>query len=211
MRRSDFSLYLMILMLVGFGAAGLYVGFFGAGTVEPLPMFVGGLFLLLGLYLLVRTLNRRQPSPVTNNVLDGNSGLGEQARLAQEMRAFYTNPAYALCNLANPSELDRLMLVLFDSMEAGTGDIDQAIEGLRSHLRQRGFFRTYGDRFKVHLVWNQGAAGLQWTKQTPDVWQLRCNWNRLLRVANLGPGWDEGQTVAPRWIAPIRQEAVVST
>jgi len=58
-------------------------------------MFVGGLFFLIGLYLLFRALRRRTPVPLTSNVADGAEGLGEQARLAQEMRAFYTNPAHA--------------------------------------------------------------------------------------------------------------------
>jgi hypothetical protein len=213
MRRSEFSLLLTILMLIGFGAAGLYLGFFAnstvcdptcrqhvAGTVEPLPAFVGALFFLIGLYLMFRTLRRRQPSTLTAAANDGEVGMGEQARLAQQMRAFYTNPAHPLCKLANPTEFDRMMLSLFDSIQADATDIDTRIDGLRSYLQQKGFFRAYGDRFKVRLVWNKGAASLQWTRPSADVWQLRCNWNRLLRVTNVGPGWNDGQTVAPRWI-----------
>jgi hypothetical protein len=221
MRRSEFSLYFMTVICIGFGAAGLYIGFFAsgticdqtchshkAGTVEPLSTFVGALFLLVGFYLLVRTLRRRQ-SPLTANGLDRAVGLGEQARLAQEMRAFYTDPGRPLLRRANPTEFDRLMLSLFDSIEAGSGDIGDRVETLLSHVCQKGFFRAYGDRFKAHLVWNKGAVALQWTQQTPDAWQLRCNWNRLLRVANVGPGWNEGLRVAPKWIGPVRQEAGV--
>ncbi len=223
MRRSEFSLFLTILMLIGFGAAGLYLGFFAnstvcdptcrqhvAGTVEPLPAFVGALFLLIGLYLLFRTLRRRQQGTLTATVTDGEAGIGEQARLAQEMRAFYTNPAHPLCKLANPTEFDRMMLSLFDSIQADATDIDTKIDGLRSYLQQKGFFRSYGERFKVHLVWNRGAASLQWTRPSADVWQLRCNWNRLLRVANVGPWWNDGHTVAPKWILPAGTNAGVA-
>jgi hypothetical protein len=223
MRRSEFGLYFTILMLVGFGAAGLYLGFVGnstvcdptcrqhvAGTVEPLPTFVGALFLLLGLYLLFRTLKRRKPRILSATVAEGALVVGEQARLAREMRAFYTNPSHPLCKLANPTEFDRMMLSLFDSIEADSSDIDDRIDGLRSYLRQKGFFRAYGDRFKAHLVWNKGAVSLQWTRPSADVWQLRCNWNRLLRVSNVGPGWNDGQTVAPKWIAQATLNAGVA-
>jgi len=168
-----------------------------AGTIEPLSTFVGGLFFVVGVFLLIRTLKRREPGPVTADVANGAVGPGEQAKLAQQVRAFYTNPAHPICKLANPTEFDRMMLSLFDSIESDAPDIDDKIAGLGSYLRQKGFFRAYGARFKVDLVWRRGAAFLQWTRTSQEIWQLRCNWNRLLRVANVGPGWNEGHTVAP--------------
>src|SRR5260370_13528742 len=83
------------------------------------------------------------------NVANGGAGLGEQAKLAQQVRAFHTNPAHPVFKLANPTEFDRMMLSLFDSMERDVPEIDDKIDGLGSYLRQKGFFRAYGDRFKV--------------------------------------------------------------
>jgi hypothetical protein len=169
--------------------------------------FGGALFLLIGLYMLYRALHRRAPELLVSGVAYADEGLGEQARLAQEMRAYYTNRAHRLGNMANPTEFDRMMMSLFDSIEADSVDIDVKIDGLRSYLKQRGFLRSYGDRFKTNIVWRRGASSLQWVRPSPQLWQLRCNWNRLLRVANIGPGWEDGQIVAPRWISAARPEA----
>jgi hypothetical protein len=221
MRRPEAKLYFYIVLCVGFGLAGLYLGFIGnstvcdpscrphaAGTIEPFTTLVSALFLGVGIWLLYRTLTRRNPQFRATR-LAGGEGLGEQARLAQSMRAFYTHPAHPMGNLLSPTEFDRLILSLFDSIEAGAGDIDGKIDALGTYVRNKGFWRGYGDRLKAHVIWSQGAATLQWTKQTDEIWQLRCNWNRLLRVANLGPWWKDGHTVAPTWITPTRNEAGV--
>jgi hypothetical protein len=222
MRRSEGNLYLGIVCCIGFGLAGLYFGYFGSGTIcdstcrthtpgtlEPLPTFVGALFLGIGLYLLYRILRRRKPDLLASSIAGG-EGAGEQARLAQKMRAFYTNPAHPVGSLSNPTDFDRLMLSLFDSIEAGSSDIDDKIEGLRSYLRLKGFWGAYRERFKASLVWRKGAASLQWTKQSDEIWQLRCNWNRLLRVANAGPWWKDGHPVASSWIAPARASVITA-
>src|SRR5260370_35175505 len=118
------------------------------------------------------------------NVANGGAGLGEQAKLAQQVRAFYTNPAHPVFKLANPTEFDRMMLSLFDSLESDAPDIDDKIDGLGSYLRQKGFFRAYGDRFKVDLVWRRGAAFRQWTRPSPEQMQPQASCNRPLPGRN---------------------------
>src|SRR5260370_35572756 len=120
------------------------------------------------------------------NVANGGAGLGEQAKLAQQVRAAYTNPAHPVCKLANPTEFDGMMLSLFDSIESDAPDIDDKIDGLGSYLQQRGFFRAYGARFKVDLVWRRGAAFLQGEPPSPIIWQRRWDWRLTLCVANRG-------------------------
>lgn len=222
MRRSEFNLWLMIVCCLGFGLAGVYLGDFSqstvcdptcrvhsAGTIEPLPTFVGALFFLIGVYLLVRALRRRRvggPGPFVSGL---EVSAEERARVAQKARAYYTKPSTRLCNPASPSEFDRQMLALFDSIEADADDIDAKIEGMRTYVRQEGYFQRRKDKHKAMLVWQMGAASLQWVPPTKETWQLRCNWNRLLRI--FGSTWGSSYTVAPRWIRPDLGQPGVGT
>jgi len=208
--RSGVRLYLWALFSVLVGLISIYVGVFhagtvcntesstchfhAAGTIEPLPTIVGIVFLLFGLYMLVRG---RRTRNIRGVVRDETRGLGAdlQARLARDMRAYYTKPSTRFCNPASPSEFDQQMLSLFDSIETGAGDIDAKIETLRSYVFTEGRFQRWKDQYKANIVWRTGDESLQWV---PETWQLRTNWARL-RV--LGPTW-ASYTIAPAWVAP---------
>jgi hypothetical protein len=126
----------------------------------------------------------------------------EQARLAQDARAYYTAPSSKLCNLDAPSELDLQMLELFESVEAGASDIDARIEALRLHFLQGNIWQRFKDRTKVGLVWQAAGGRLEQRDRelgkTAGMWQLRCNWNRLGLITTRWPA----MTVAPEWIGP---------
>lgn len=212
MRRSEFGLYLAIASCLGGGLVALYLGYFGqstvcdptcrvhpAGTIDPLPAFVGALFFLIGVYLLVKSLGRRRISPSASIETRLAVSAEEQAKVACEARAHYTQQGARIYNPASPSEFDRQMLSLLDSIEVDASDIDDKIAALRSYVWHEGLFHRWWDKNKAKLVWQRGAATLQWAPSTPETWQLRCNWNRLLRI--VGRTWGD-YTVAPRWIRP---------
>ena len=219
MRRGEFGLYLMIAACLGFGLAGLYLGYFhesticdpicrvhAAGTIEPLSMFTGGLFFLIGIYLLVRALRRPRVAGSASIETRIEVSAAEQARVAREARASYLmSSGY---KPASASEFDVQMLSLFDSIEAGAGDIDLKIETLRQLVRSEGLFHRWRDKFKANFVWQRGASSLQWVPATPETWQLRTNWNRLLRIT--GSTWGSQHPIAPRWIAPDESPSVRS-
>jgi len=221
-RRGESGLYVMIVSCLGFGLAGLYLSYFrdstvcdssgchphAAGTIEPMIFFGGAVFFLIGVYLLVRALRRRRVSDSASVETRLMVSAEEQAHVAREARAHYTKPS-KFFNPALPSEFDRQMLSLFDSMEAGAGDIDAKIETLRSYVRHEGLFQRWKDKLNAKLVWQRGASTLQWVPATPETWQLRCNWNRLLRI--VGPTWGSEYPIAPRWITPDIGQPTVGT
>jgi hypothetical protein len=221
MRRSEFGLYLMIVLCLGLGLVGLYASYFrdssicdstgchshAAGTIEPMTFAISGVFFLLGVYLLVRALRRPRVSGSASIETRLEVSAAEQTQVARDARADYTSSN--LFNKVKPSEFDRQMLSLLDSIEAGAGDIDAKIEALRSYVRHEGIFRGWKDRLKARVMWQKGAAKLQWVAATPETWQLRCNWNRLLRI--VGSTWGSEHTIAPRWIAPTIGQPTVGT
>jgi hypothetical protein len=216
MRRSAVGLYLTSLFLVLVGLTGMYFGYFwagtvcdtssstchfhAAGTVEPLPTLVGAVFFLFGVYSLVRALRPWNTRGPATHEARGEVGAALQARVARDMRVYYTKPSTRFCNPASPSEFDRQMLSLFDSIEAGADDIDTKIEALRSYVRKEGLFQRWKDQYKANMVWRKGHESLQWVAET---WQLRINWARL-RI--LGPTWGS-YTIAAAWVAPAGQSA----
>jgi hypothetical protein len=223
MRRGEFGLYVMIVSCLGFGLVGLFLSYFhdstvcdssgchphAAGTIEPMTFVISGVFFLLGVYLVVRALRRPRVSGSASVETRLEVSAAEQAKVAREARANFTKPSSRLYNQAKPSEFDRQMLSLLDSIEAGAADIDAKIELLRYHVRHEGLFQGWKDKFKANMVWQRGAAKLQWVPRTPETWQLRCNWNRLLRI--VGSTWGSEHTIAPRWIAPEIGQPAVAT
>lgn len=210
MRRTAVGKYVTFVLLLSVGISGLYLGYFragtvcdtssstchfhAAGTIEPLPTFVGAVFILFAVYSLVRA---RRSQKIRAPVRDEARGLGAelQALLARDMRLYYTKPSTRFCNPASPSEFDSQMLSLFDSIEAGDGDIDARIEALRSYVQKEDLFQRWKDHYKANMVWRKGDESLQWV---PETWQLRTNWARL-RI--LGPTWGS-YTMARAWVAP---------
>ena len=95
------------------------------------------------------------------------------------------------------------MLALFDSIEAGAGDIDAKIEALRSYVQSEGRFQRLKHQYRANILWRTGDESLQWV---PETWQLRTNWARL-RL--LGPTWNK-YTMAAAWVSPATS-AVSST
>jgi hypothetical protein len=201
-------LYLIPLFLLMVGLAGLYIGYFHegtscgqsvatgttctlhkAGTIDPVPTVVGAVFVLVSVYSFFRF---RRSENVRAPVRDVSRGIGAelQARLARDMRAYYTKRSSA-----SPSEFDSQMLSLFDSIEAGAGDIDAKIEMLRAYVQKEGHFQRWKHQYRANIVWRTGDESLQWL---PETWQLRTNWARL-RI--LGPTW-ASYTMAPAWGAP---------
>jgi hypothetical protein len=222
MRRSEFGLYVGIASCLGFGLLAVYFGYFGqstvcdptcrvhpAGAIDPLPTFGGALFFLIGVYLLVKSLGRRRISRSASVETRLEVSAEEQAKVACEARTHYTQQGARGYNPASPSEFDLQMLSLLDSIEVGAGDIDEKIEALRSYVRHEGLFQRWRDKTKANYVWQRGASSLQWVPSTPETWQLRCNWNRLLRI--VGRTWGSDYTIAPRWIRPDLGQPSVGT
>jgi hypothetical protein len=200
--------YLIPLFLVLVGLTGLYLGYFHegtscgqslgteytctvhkAGTIDPIPTIVGAVFAVFGVYSFFRF---RRSQNVRGAVRDVSRGLGLelQARLARDMRAYHTKH-----HRSSPTEFDRQMLSLFDSIEAGAGDIDAKIETLRSYVQKEGLVQRWKDQYRANIVWRTGDESLQWVSET---WQLRTNWARL-RL--LGPTSGK-YTIAASWVPP---------
>lgn len=183
--------YIAVFLMVAFGLADLFVGFFHYRTVEPGFAVVGAVFLVAGVYYLIRALRRRNiRGPVRGQ---GPVGLALQAQVAGKVRTYYTKPSSRLCNPATPSQFDRQMLSLLDSIEAGAGDIDARIEVLRTYIHSEAVFQRWRDQYKANMVWRKGDESLAWI---PETWQMRTNWARL-RV--LAPRWGS-YTMAEVWV-----------
>jgi hypothetical protein len=216
MRSKVIRLYLIPLFLLLVGLTGLYLGYFhagtscvqsvttestctvhAAGTIDPLPTIVGAVFVLVAVYSFFRF---RRSENVRGAVRDETRGLGSvlQARLASDMRAYYTKHYRG-----SPSEFDRQMLSLFDSIEAGATDIDAKIETLRSYVQKEGLFQRWKHQYRANIVWRTGDESLQWV---PETWLLRTSWARLRIV---GPTW-ASYTMAPAWGAPASTTARAS-
>jgi hypothetical protein len=128
----------------------------------------------------------------------------EQAQLGQEARAMYVGPEFGLCNIDNPSEFDRQVLSLFDSIEANRDDIDTKIENLRASLKSSGSrFERLKNKQKLHLVYRNGAAYL--VQPRPDrsrlgMQQLLASWGRVGRLVS---GSEGPSKVPDAWIRPL--------
>lgn len=130
----------------------------------------------------------------------------EQLRLGREAKAFYCDPRHPICNLKQPTELDRLMLSLFESIEGCRVDIDAKLAALGRYVRQQDIFtRFFSTTPKIKITWQAMAYELQERDRGNDKsdarWQMRINWNRLLRT--VGPTWGSTYTISPEWIGPM--------
>jgi hypothetical protein len=194
------------IFMVVVGAVGIYFGYFYSGTVcdssssachshaaftvEPVPMIVGAVFLVFGIYTVLRARRSRNVrAPAVPGVWA--PGTEWQARLGREMAAFFTRSV----SEASPREFDKLMLALLDGVEGNAGDIDARIEAVRLHLQAEGLLHRWRDQGRANAVWRKGDELLPWI---PETWQLRTRWARL-RV--LGPTV-ASYTIAPAWVAP---------
>jgi hypothetical protein len=205
--RNEVGLFVMIGALLVFGFAGIVIGY-DQGAIQPFPFLVGLGFVGLGIYLLARTLSRYSSISGVPGV--SSSYASERALLAKTVREFYMEPRHKWYNPQAPSDFDRQMLQLFDAIEAGAPDIHARIEAMRAYTRNKGFFGSYGERFKSRMVWRTGAAHLQWRPPSEDNWQLRINWNRMYRVGNstfLGAE----VTIPPSWLDPAPAALVAPT
>ncbi len=217
-----------IALLLGTGLVSFYFGYFHGGTVcdptcrdqaaftvEPLPLIVGAAFFLFGLSLLVRALRKPKfigpalSRPTRELSLEEQLSCvrrEDQEWLAREARAYYLKHLF---KPARPTGLDQQMLSLFDSIEAGAPDVDAKIEGLRDYRRREGFFRGYGDYLKLDREWNAIAYKLQradsGATRSDSMWQLRINWNRMLRA--MGSTWGAPNTISPTWVGPAPRQA----
>jgi hypothetical protein len=208
MRSKLVRLYLTPLFLLLVGLTGLYVGLFhtgtscvqsiatettcaphAAGTIDPLPTVVGAVFVLAAIYSFFRFRRSENVRAPVRDVTRG-TGLALQVLLARDMRAYYTKH-----HRSSPSEFDRQILSLFDSIEAGAGDIDAKIEALRTYVQSESPFQRLKHQYRANILWRTGDESLQWVSET---WQLRTNWARL-RL--LGPTWGD-YTIAGAWVTP---------
>jgi hypothetical protein len=192
MRRIAARPYVTSLLIVLVGLTSLYFGDFRAATIEPVSTIVGAVFVLFGIYSLFGALRSRKIHRATT---PGEVGAAWPARLARDMRVYYTKRSTRFRNPASLREFDRQMLSLFDSIEAGSDDIDAKIEKLRSYVGQEGLFQRLRDQNSASIVWRKGDDSLPWVAET---WQLRTNWTRL-RL--LGPTWAK-YTTAAAWVTP---------
>jgi hypothetical protein len=167
------------------------------------PTVVGAVFLLAGIYSLLRALRRRSIRGPGTHETGAEVGTALQGRVAREMRVYYTKPSTRFCNPSSPSEFDRQMLSLLNSIEVGADDIDAKIDALRSYVGKEAPFRRWRDQYKANMVWRKGDESLPWVAET---WQLRTNWARLRLV---GPTWGS-YTMAAAWIAPAGKPAQTS-
>ena len=205
----------MIVSCLGFGLAGLYLGYFhestvcdssgchlhAAGTIEPTTALVSGVFFLIGVYLLVRALRRRK--------VGGSASIGTRLKVSADEQGLGWPVKLGLITQNHPS-LHPLRLANSTSrcFHCSTASrLAQMIstpryETLRSHVRHEGLFFNAGRTSSTrNRCGERGASTLQWVPPTPETWQLRCNWNRLLRIVGVDLGGSE-YPIAPRWIAP---------
>jgi hypothetical protein len=126
----------------------------------------------------------------------------EQRWLGAEARAHYLRRSSG--PISNPSEFDRQALGLFSSIENCNSDIDEKIAGLHECWQQEGFLARFWDWNKLQTTWQYMASKLigrdRKMGKTNGMWQLRCNWNRLMLVTNSGK--HSGFEMAPGWIGP---------
>ncbi len=194
--------------MVAVGGVAVYFGYFYAGTIcdssvchshaaftiEPVPMIVGAVFLVFGVYTILRARRSQNVrAPVVPGARDPYTEW--QARLGREMGAQFNRSVKA----AAPSEFDKLMLFLLAGIEANAGDVDARIEALRLHLQTEGRVHRWRDQGRANAVWRKGDESLPWI---PETWQLRTNWARL-RV--LGPTV-ASYTIAPAWVEPAHAQ-----
>ena len=180
-----------IAILAGF--SGIWFGFRPGPSVQPVALVVGVGFLGFGIYMLALQLTRSEPA--AGAAASGDNYVAERALLAQTARQFYIK----LLAHRSPNEFDRQMLQLFDAIEVGAPDIHERVEAVRAYTRRKGLFRSWNDRFKARMVWQQGAAYLRWRRaDTDENWHLYTNWNRLFRIGS--STWGSGVTIPDRWV-----------
>jgi hypothetical protein len=128
--------------------------------------------------------------------------VAEQAILAQEARALYTGPKFKLCNPLTPSEFDRHVLSLLDSIEANRDDIDAKIEAMRVYLKSNNLGERFKNKQKLDIVYTNVAAHLVHRKgghSRIGMQQLLANWRKVGRLVNQ---WERPR--APEtWIRPL--------
>ena len=125
----------------------------------------------------------------------------EQASLAQEARAMYVGPDYRLSNPQAPSEFDRQLLSLFDSIEENRDDIDAKLESLRVYLKTINMWDRLKNKQKLNLVYTNMAAYLVRPRRGQSrigMQQLLANWGRFGRLGVAGPS-----KVPATWIRPL--------
>jgi hypothetical protein len=127
-----------------------------------------------------------------------------QASLGQEAYNVYSNPNAKMYNPEHPGGFDTRLLALFESIEHGKDDIDERIEDLHQYWRHEGFFARQRERIKLNYVWTRvyGPMQVGMSEQTPEVRQLKANWNRLLRITNAH--WFTPYTLSDEWVGPAR-------
>ena len=132
----------------------------------------------------------------------------DQARLAQEARAFYVDPGHYIYDKSKPSAFDLGMLDLFDSIEGGRSDIDKKIEQLHDLWKSEGFWARRRDENKVNLLWSATAGRMMWGRQSASMVQLKENWQRVKRIVN-GHRFSV-YTIASEWVGPPAGQQVVA-
>jgi hypothetical protein len=171
--------------------------------IGPLLLSIGAASLLFGVVLFFNSRQQRKAEDLVDGALFGVSR-EDQAWMGREARAIFTDPRAPFINLANPSEFDRQMLLLFDLIETGSGQqIDAQIEVVRDHIRHKPFFQRWGTSNTLSMFWGnfQGPLTLRARKlKTAGAWQMVFNWNRLLRA--VGSTFGAPNTISPRWIGP---------
>jgi hypothetical protein len=165
-----------------------------------MPHGYGGLLLfvaVMGSMLWIVWLGRRRAQ------FDGMSEVSatEQTWLAQEARAFYVGPGFRLCNVETPSDFDRHLLSLFDSIEVNRDDIDAKLDSVRVYLKSSNMWDRIKNEQKLNLVYTNMAAYLVRPRRGRSrigMQQLLANWGK---VGRLGP---EGPSKVPEtWIRPL--------
>jgi hypothetical protein len=127
----------------------------------------------------------------------------DQIWLGRFARQWASDPANGFCDPSKLNAMDRQLFGLFDSIEAGAGDIDEQLEALHQRWDHGiGFLQKTMYRLKLHYLYravSYEASQRAGTLKTPSANQTLANWNRFQLVYN---GYDGSFRPAKAWVGP---------
>jgi len=132
----------------------------------------------------------------------------DQIWLARHVRQWVSDPAHKFMNPQVPSEFEKELLGLLDSIEGLKGDIDLRIENLHGIWKRSGFITKQWYRTKIASYLLKGA-GYEISERarkmkTKSASQMLANWGRISIIVNAqhGPDW----VVSKAWVGPVTGE-----
>jgi hypothetical protein len=131
----------------------------------------------------------------------------EQAELGQEARAYYNRSVRA--NQPATRAFDFQMESLFDSIEAGSDDIDGKIATLHDTWKHEFIFDKLKDGIKMdhlHQHMFHWVRSRERKLKTDSARQMTLNWNRMRLITSPEPGY----TILAAWVGPAAPLAMAA-